>query len=126
MWCLFYIIGLEILVSVFFVMFCNELIGCLKEFCGDVVVIVKKDMQLGEMFDGEGGYVVWVNVILVICSFDFKVLFIGFVYNVKLKCVIKKDQIVFFDDVEIVNDFDVVKLCQEMEQSFCLFKIVVE
>ena len=36
----------------------------------------------------------------------------------ELKRAIKKDQIVSFDDVELVNDLDVVKLRREMEERF--------
>ena len=43
---------------------------------------------------------------------------IGLAHNVKLKRAIKKDQIVSFDDVELVNDLDVVRLRQEMENRF--------
>jgi predicted homoserine dehydrogenase-like protein len=47
-----------------------------------------------------------------------KALPIGLAHNVKLKRAIKKDQIVSFDDVELVNDLDVVKLRQDMENRF--------
>jgi predicted homoserine dehydrogenase-like protein len=43
---------------------------------------------------------------------------IGLAHNVKLKRPIKKDQIVSFDDVELVSDLDVVKLRQDMEHQF--------
>jgi predicted homoserine dehydrogenase-like protein len=41
----------------------NEPTGCSKEFRGDAVATAKKDMQPGEMLDGEGGYAVWANAI---------------------------------------------------------------
>lgn len=75
-------------------------------------------MQPGEMLDGEGGYAVWANAIPATRSLDLKALPIGLAHNVKLKRPIKKDQIVSFDDVEIVNDLDVVTLRQDMEERF--------
>ena len=70
------------------------------------------------MLDGEGGYAVWANAIPATRSLDMKALPIGLAHNVKLKRAIKKDQIVSFDDVELVNDLDVVKLRQDMENRF--------
>jgi len=75
-------------------------------------------MQPGEMLDGEGGYAVWANAIPATRSLDIKALPIGLAHNVKLKRPIKKDQIVSFDDVELVSDLDVVKLRQDMENQF--------
>ena len=75
-------------------------------------------MQPGEMLDGEGGYAVWANAIPATRSLAHKALPIGLAHNVKLKRAIKKDQIVSFDDVEMVNDLDVVRIRQEMESRF--------
>ena len=44
--------------------------------------------------------------------------FVALAHNVKLKRAIKKDQIVSFDDVDLTNDLDVVKIRQEMENHF--------
>ena len=78
----------------------------------------KKDMQPGEMLDGEGGFAVWANAIPASRSLAMRALPIGLAHNVKLKRPIKKDQIVSFDDVELVDDLDVVTLRQEMEKTF--------
>lgn len=118
MWRPFHIIGLETSVSVLSAVLRNEPTGTSKEFRGDAVATAKKDMQPGEMLDGEGGYAVWANAIPASRSLDLKALPIGLAHNVKLKRPIKKDQIVSFDDVEIVNDLDVVKLRQDMEDRF--------
>jgi predicted homoserine dehydrogenase-like protein len=118
MWRPFHIIGLETSISVLSAVLRNEATGCSKEFRGDAVATAKKDMQPGEMLDGEGGYAVWANAIPATRSLDIKALPIGLAHNVKLKRAIKKDQIVSFDDVELVNDLDVVKLRQDMENRF--------
>lgn len=118
MWRPFHIIGLETSISVLSAVLRNEPTGCSKEFRGDAVATAKKDMQPGEMLDGEGGYAVWANAIPATRSLDIKALPIGLAHNVKLKRPIKKDQIVSFDDVELVSDLDVVKLRQDMEHQF--------
>jgi predicted homoserine dehydrogenase-like protein len=118
MWRPFHIIGLETSISVLSAVLRNEPTGCSKEFRGDAVATAKKDMQPGEMLDGEGGYAVWANAIPATRSLDIKALPIGLAHNVKLKRPIKKDQIVSFDDVELVSDLDVVKLRQDMENQF--------
>ena len=78
----------------------------------------KKDMQPGEFLDGEGGYAVWANAIPASRSRSLGALPIGLAHNVKLIRPIKKDQIVTFADVELVNDLDVVKVRREMEAHF--------
>ena len=118
MWRPFHIIGLETSISVLSAVLRNEPTGCSKEFRGDAVATAKKDMQPGEMLDGEGGYAVWANAIPATRSLDLKALPIGLAHNVKLKRPIKKDQIVSFDDVELVTDLDVVSLRREMEDRF--------
>lgn len=126
MWRPFHIIGLETSISVLSAVLRNEPTGCSKEFRGDAVATAKKDMQPGEMLDGEGGYAVWANAIPASRSLDLKALPIGLAHNVKLKRPIKKDQIVSFDDVEIVNDLDVVKLRRDMEDRFRPAKMAAE
>ena len=42
----------------------------------------------------------------------------GLAHNVRLKRPIKKDQIVSYDDVDIVDDLDVVALRREQEERF--------
>ena len=56
MWRPFHIIGLETSISVLSAVLCNEPTGCSRQFRGDAVATAKKDMQPGEMLDGEGGY----------------------------------------------------------------------
>ena len=118
MWRPFHIIGLETSVSVLSAVLRNEATGCSREFRGDAVATAKKDMQPGEMLDGEGGYAVWANAIPATRSLAHKALPIGLAHNVRLKRAVRKDQIVSFDDVELVNDLDVVEVRREMEQRF--------
>ena len=118
MWRPFHIIGLETSVSVLSAVLRGEATGCSKEFRGDAVATAKKDMQPGEFLDGEGGFAVWANAIPATRSLKHRALPIGLAHNVKLKRSIKKNQVVSFDDVELVNDLDVLKVRREMEDTF--------
>jgi predicted homoserine dehydrogenase-like protein len=118
MWRPFHIIGLETSVSVLSAVLRGEATGCSKEFRGDAVATAKKDMQPGEMLDGEGGYAVWANAIPASRSLGLRALPIGLAHNVKLTRPVKMDQIVSFEDVELVDDLDVVQVRRDMEQRF--------
>jgi predicted homoserine dehydrogenase-like protein len=118
MWRPFHIIGLETSVSVLSAVLRHEPTGTAKEFRGDAVATAKKDMQPGDMLDGEGGYAVWANAIPASRSLALKALPIGLAHNVRLRRAVRKDQIVSFDDVELVNDLDVVELRKDLERRF--------
>jgi predicted homoserine dehydrogenase-like protein len=115
MWRPFHLIGLEASISVLSAVLRGEPTGSSKEFRGDAVATAKKDMQVGEMLDGEGGYAVWANAIPARRSLGLRALPIGLAHNVRLKRAIRKDQIVSYDDVDLVEDGDVVALRREME-----------
>lgn len=118
MWRPFHIIGLETSISVLSAVLRGEATGSSKEFRGDAVATAKKDMAPGEMLDGEGGFAVWANAIPASRSLDLRALPMGLAHNVRLKRPIKKDQIVSYDDVEMVDDLDVVALRREQEERF--------
>ncbi|MFL9926393.1 flagellar biosynthesis protein FlgA [Herbaspirillum lusitanum] len=117
MWRPFHMIGLETSVSVLSAVLRGEATGCSKEFRGDAVATAKRDLQAGDMLDGEGGYAVWANAIPASRSLALGALPIGLAHNVKLKRAVKKDTIVRFEDVELGRDMDVVALRQEMERQ---------
>lgn len=116
MWRPFHLIGLETSISVLSAVLRGEATGCSKEFRGDAVATAKRDLNPGEMLDGEGGYAVWANAIPASKSLVVGALPIGLAHNVKLKRAVKKDAVVRFEDVELTHDLDVVALRQEMER----------
>lgn len=118
MWRPFHIIGLEASVSVLSAVLRGEPTGSSKEFRGDAVATAKKDMLPGDMLDGEGGFAVWANAIPAKRSLELRALPIGLAHNVRLKRAVKKDQVVSYDDVDLVDDRDVVAIRQEMEDRF--------
>ena len=118
MWRPFHIIGLETSISVLSAVLRNEPTGTPKEFRADAVATAKKDMQQGEMLDGEGGYAVWAKAIPAARSLSLNALPMGLAHNVRLRRPVRKDQIVSFADVELTRDLDVVELRKEMETRF--------
>jgi predicted homoserine dehydrogenase-like protein len=118
LWRPFHLIGLEASVSVLSAVLRGEATGSSKEFRGDAVATAKKDMQSGEMLDGEGGFAVWAKAIPAARSLELGALPMGLAHNVRLKRPIKKDQVVSYADVDLVNDRDVAAVRREMEDHF--------
>ena len=117
MWRPFHIIGLETSVSVLSAVLRGEPTGSSKEFRGDAVATAKRDMQPGEILDGEGGFAVWAKAIPAKQSLERRALPMGLAQNVRLKRAVARDQVISYDDVELSNDLDVVAVRAEMESQ---------
>ena len=117
MWRPFHMIGLETSVSVLSAVLRGEPTGPPREFRGDAVSIAKRNLQPGEMLDGEGGFTVFADAIPATRSLAARALPIGLAHNVKLRRPVAEGSLVSFDDVEIVRDLDVLALRQEMERG---------
>jgi predicted homoserine dehydrogenase-like protein len=115
MWRPFHMIGLETSVSVLSAVLRGEPTGTSREFRGDAVAVAKRDLKVGEMLDGEGGYMVWANAIPATRSLAMSALPIGLAGNVRLKRPVAMNTIVTFDDVDLTRDLDVLALRRAME-----------
>ena len=115
LWRPFHMIGLETSISVLSAVLRGEPTGSSREFRGDAVATAKKDLQPGEMLDGEGGFAVWANAIPATRSRSLGALPIGLAHNVRVVRPVKRDTIVTYADVEMERDLDVVALRREME-----------
>ena len=113
----FHLIGLELSISVLSAALRGEPTGSTRAWRGDAVAVAKRDLKVGEMLDGEGGYAVWANAIPAARSLAVGGLPIGLAHNVRLKRPVAQDTAVCFDDVELVADLDVVALRREMEDA---------
>ena len=94
MWRPFHLIGLETSVSVLSAALRGEPTGTPKEFRGDAVATAKRDLQPGDILDGEGGYAVWANAIPASRSLAVGGLPIGLAHNVRLTRPVAKNSIV--------------------------------
>ena len=118
LWRPFHLIGLEASISVLSVVLRGEATGSSLAFRGDAVATAKKDMQPGEVLDGEGGYAVWANALPADRSRALRGLPMGLAHYVKLKRSVARDQPISYDDVDLTENTDVVRLRQEMEDRF--------
>ena len=55
----FHLVGLELNMSILSAALRGEPTGCTTDFRGDVVAVAKRDLAIGKVLDGEGGYTVW-------------------------------------------------------------------
>ncbi len=115
MWRPFHMIGLETSISVLSAVLRGESTGTSLEFRGDAVATAKRDLKVGEILDGEGGYMVWANAIPAAKSLAMGGLPIGLAGNVRLKRPVAVNTMVTFEDVELTRDLDVLELRRAME-----------
>tara|TARA_B100000965_G_scaffold178500_1_gene148978 strand:- start:1099 stop:2421 length:1323 start_codon:yes stop_codon:yes gene_type:complete len=116
----FHLIGLELNVSILSAVLLNKPTGSTLGFRGDVVATAKRDLKAGEMLDGEGGHTVWGKLYPAESSLKIGGLPIGLAHKVKLKADIAANQPVRWQDVEVDETLDAVKIRREMETRFRL------
>lgn len=117
MWRPFHLIGLETSVSVLSACLRGEPTGTAVEFRGDAVATAKSNLKAGDWLDGEGGFATWAKAVPATLSTRINALPIGLAHKVKLKRDVPQDQIVTFDDVDMVDDLDVVEVRQEQQRT---------
>jgi predicted homoserine dehydrogenase-like protein len=110
-----HLIGLELGMSVASVGLRGEATGTAEAFRADVVAVAKRDLQAGEMLDGEGGYTVAGQLRPARISVPMGALPLGLTGKVKLRRPVKADAILTYDDVEIDESLLAVKLRREAE-----------
>ena len=114
----FHLIGLELNVSILSAALLGKPTGSTLSFEGDVVATAKRDLAAGEMLDGEGGYTVWGKLVPARTSLAMGGLPIGLAHGVKLKTGIATGQSIAWNDVEIDETADAVRIRREMERRF--------
>ena len=113
----YHLIGLELGVSVLSAALRGEPTGQPRAWRGDVVAVAKRDLQAGEMLDGEGGYTVWGKLVPARRSLAEGALPIGLAHRVRLRRDIGAGDIVRWGDVEM-PDSEAVTARREMERRF--------
>lgn len=111
----FHLIGLELGLSVGSVGIRNESTGASKEFRSDVVAVSKRNLKAGEMLDGEGGYCVAGQLRPSRISVPMRALPLGLTGDIRLIRDVPIDTILTYDDVEIDENLNAVKLRRECE-----------
>lgn len=113
-----HLIGLEVGVSVASVALRGEPTGVATAWNADVVATAKRDLQAGEMLDGEGGYTVWGKLLPAKTSASMGGLPLGLAHNVKLVRAVKQGQSLVWDDVAINTSTEAYRTRREMESIF--------
>jgi predicted homoserine dehydrogenase-like protein len=114
----YHLVGLELTVSVLRAGLRGEATGYPTGWRGDVVAVAKRDLAVGEVVDGEGGYCVYGRLLPAAQAMKMDALPIGLAHNVKLKSEIAAGQVVRWADVSYEANDPTVRFRREMERAF--------
>ena len=113
-----HLIGLEVGVSVASVALRREATGVATCWNADVVATAKRDLAMGEMLDGEGGYTVWGKLLPADKSARIGGLPLGLAHGVKLVRPVPKGQSLTWTDVAMDTATHAYRIRKEMESMF--------
>ena len=115
-----HLIGLEVGMSVASVALRGEPTGVATCWNADVVATAKRDLQAGEILDGEGGYTVWGKLLPSDTSRKLGGLPLGLAHNIRLLRPVRQGQSLCWDDVAIDTSTRAYQLRREMENHFAV------
>ncbi|MEI8302743.1 MAG: Gfo/Idh/MocA family oxidoreductase [Burkholderiales bacterium] len=110
-----HLIGLEVGVSVASVALRGEPTGMATAWNADVVATAKRDLAVGEVLDGEGGYTVWGKLLPAATSAAMGGLPLGLAHDVRVIRPVRQGQSLSWDDVAIDTGTRAYRLRREME-----------
>ncbi|HYD76640.1 NAD(P)H-dependent oxidoreductase [Ramlibacter sp.] len=113
-----HLIGLEVGLSVASVALRGEATGVATGWNADVVATAKRDLQPGEVLDGEGGYTVWGKLLPAARSTQMGGLPLGLAHGIKVVRPVAKGQSLCWDDVAMDTGTRAWQLRREMEELF--------
>ena len=113
-----HLIGLEVGYSVASLALRREPTGVATCWNADVVATAKRDLQPGELLDGEGGYTVWGKLTPARASLAAGGLPLGLAHGIKLVRPVKQGQSLSWDDVTMDTGTRAYALRREMEAMF--------
>ena len=113
-----HLIGLEVGVSVASVALRGEPTGVATGWNADVVATAKRDLQPGELLDGEGGYTVWGKLLPATKSLDLGGLPLGLAHDIKVVRPVKKGQSLSWADVAMDTTTHAYRTRKAMEEMF--------
>jgi predicted homoserine dehydrogenase-like protein len=113
-----HLIGLEVGMSVASVALRGEATGVATGWNADVVATAKRDLKVGEMLDGEGGYTVWGKLLPAATSKRMGGLPLGMAHSVKVIRPVAKGQSLCWDDVQMDPNTGAFKIRREMESAY--------
>jgi predicted homoserine dehydrogenase-like protein len=114
----YHLIGLELGLSVANVALRGEPTGATGDFVGDVAATAKRDLQVGETLDGEGGHRVYGKLMPAADSLRDGVLPIGLAHGIVLTRAVAAGRPVRWSDVAIDASNQAIAFRREMEDVF--------
>lgn len=111
----FHLIGLELSISVLNAALRGEPTGTTRAWRGDVAAVAKRDLAVGEMLDGEGGYTVYGKLMPAAASRALGALPIGLAHGVRLTRAVAAGRPVTGADVVLDESQPIVSLRRELE-----------
>ena len=111
----FHLIGLELNVSILSAGLLGKPTGATREFVADVAATAKRDLPVGEVLDGEGGFTVYGKLLPAQTSLERGALPIGLAHAVALKRPVRAGEVVQWGDVEVDSGLLSVRARREME-----------
>ena len=112
-----HLIGLEVGISVASVGLRGEATGCPTGWRADAIAVAKKNLSVGELLDGEGGYTVVGRLMPAAASLAQGCLPLGLAHGWKMLRPVAAGQPVRWSDVAFDANATAVKLRREMESS---------
>jgi predicted homoserine dehydrogenase-like protein len=114
----YHLIGMELAVSVISASLDGEPTGAPEAWRGDVVAVAKRDLEPGEMLDGEGGFAVWGKLVPAARSRDLDALPIGLAHGVSVVRPVLQGEIVTAADISARPSDAAVEARAEMVRRF--------
>lgn len=114
----YHLIGLELGYSVASIAVRGQPTGNTLGFRGDTVAVAKRDLQIGEKLDGEGGYMVYGKLMPAAASLAREALPIGLAHGIVLRRAVAAGEVVSWADVAIDDSQQAVRVRREMEALF--------
>ena len=111
----YHLVGLELTISILRAGLRGEATGTPVGFTADVIATAKRDLAVGELLDGEGGYSVYGTLMPAVDALKAGALPIGLAHNVSLKNEVATGKPIRWSDVEYDEMDPVVRFRREME-----------
>jgi predicted homoserine dehydrogenase-like protein len=113
----YHFIGLEMGISVASAVLHNEPTGSSIEFNADVAAVAKKDLNPGEILDGEGGYTVYGKLVRAADSLEHAYLPMGLTGGARVGRPVARDTLLTYGDVDLDELQLSFKLRKSMEKG---------
>jgi predicted homoserine dehydrogenase-like protein len=114
----YHLIGMELAVSVISACLDGEPTGAPEAWRGDVVAVAKRDLEPGEVLDGEGGFAVWGKLVPAARSRDLDAVPIGLAHGVSMVRPVLQGDIVTGSDISAMPGNAAAEARAEMVRRF--------